>query len=286
MPDMRKASGHRLNAPQSKVSRMPSHTARFAAIALAALGMSRPAGAATNPFVGSWHLDRARSHLTGTTLRIARTPTGYHFDVGAATFDLPDNGRFATTVPGRSTSLKALNDHEFLRIHRDHGHDVDHSLLQISADQQTLTIETDATTPSGAIRHSQDIERRVGPGHGLAGTWRSTQSGLHVADTLTITALPGGRLQWGAPEDGNYFILTPNGPAATNQGPRAVASVQLTLRTTSATGLRWTETLAGKPYMEGMDTLAPDGSLTETTWPDQFPAEKQQAVYHRQNTGL
>jgi hypothetical protein len=262
---------------------MPRPRSHHIAVALALA--AAPARAATPSFLGTWHLDRARSHLTGTTLRIARTPSGYHFDLGAVTFDLPANGAFTETVPGRSTSLKALNDHEFLRIHRDHGHDIDRSLLRISPDQHTLTIETDATTPNGATRHSQDIEQRIGPGHGLAGTWRSTQTGLHVAETLTIAALSGGRLQWGAPEDGNFFVVTPNGPPATNQGPRAVATVQLTLRTVSPTEWRWTETIAGKPYMEGRDTITSDGSLTETTWPDQFPTDKQRAVYRRRDLG-
>ena len=45
--------------------------------------------------------------------------------------------------------------------------------------------------------------------------------------------------------------------------------------------MRWTVMVAGKPYMEGLDTLEPNGSLTETTWTDQFPEERQRAVYQK-----
>jgi hypothetical protein len=43
----------------------------------------------------------------------------------------------------------------------------------------------------------------------------------------------------------------------------------------------WTETIDGKPFMEGIDMLENDGSLVETTWADQFPAEIQKATYVR-----
>ncbi len=230
---------------------------------------------------GTWRLDRSRSRLLSETLRIGRTAQGYHFDFGAVSFDIGEDGRFYPTVPGRSTSLRRTGPRSWVRMHRIHGRNVDRSLLRLSPDQRTLRIDTVATSETGTVTRSREIERRVGPGHGLAGTWRSGEPGGDVPRTLVLRAQAGGRMLISAPEQGNAFVVLPNGPPAANQGPRAVAGVQLRVRMVSATEMRWTETIAHHAYLEGTDRLAPDGTLTETTWPDQFPAEKEQAVYTR-----
>jgi hypothetical protein len=237
--------------------------------------------AASPSWYGTWILDRARSQLTGATIRIARIPAGYHFDFGAVSFDIGDDGKFYPTVPGRTTSLKAINANEWVRIHRDNGKDVDRSILRVSRDQNTLVIDTEATSPAGVVQRSQDVEQRVGHGRGLAGTWRSTKLGVNVADTITLQDDGGGRIRWGAPAEGNYFTVVPGGQPAINQGPRAVKSVELAVSRIAPDEMRWTETIGGKPYMEGADKLSGNGTLTETTWPDRMPMEKQIAVYSR-----
>ncbi len=157
------------------------------ALTLTVLG--HPLHAADFHWLGTWRLDRAHSQLVGTTIRIARIPTGYHFDFGAAAFDIGDDGRFYPTVSGRTTSLKAISDNKWRRIHRNNGREVDRSILTVSPDQQTLTIDTKAILPDGGEERSQDILQRVGDGRGLPGTWRSTKPGLDVAETITLTAL-------------------------------------------------------------------------------------------------
>lgn len=260
---------------------MGLHSIRGVFIAVALTASVRPASAAVSTWYGTWTLDRGRSQLTGTTLRIVRIPKGYHFDFGAVHFDVGDDGKFYPTVPGRATSLRAMSDHEWLRVHRDNGKDVDRSVLRVSPDERTLTIDTETVLPAGGVRRSKEVELRIGDGAGLAGTWRSAKAGINVADTITLSALSGGAIRWGSPEDGNYFVVVPDGSPSVNQGARAVASVKLAVRTVSPTEMRWTETIDGKPFMEGIDMLANDGSLVETTWADQFPAEIQKAVYVR-----
>jgi hypothetical protein len=261
---------------------MPLPSTFFVLGTIAILAAAQPLHAAPNSWFGTWTLDRTRSHLTGTTIQIARTEHGYHFDFGAVMFDIGDDGAFYQTVPGRTTSLKALNDHEWLRIHRNQGKDVDRSTLRVSPDQNTLTIDTQAISPDGSTHTSQEVEQRIGSGEGLAGTWRTTEAGQNVPTTITLAALSGGRIQMGAPQDGNYFVVIPNGPPAANQGPRAVPDAGLILREPSPTELRWTETLGGKPFQEGIDKLEDDGSLLETSWYDHFPADRQRATYLRQ----
>ncbi|WP_158554856.1 hypothetical protein [Methylovirgula sp. 4M-Z18] len=58
--------------------------------------------------------------------------------------------------------------------------------------------------------------------------------------------------------------------------------MKLAVQTVSPTEMGWTETVDDKPFMYGIDILAGDGSLIETSWTAQFPAEQQKAVYRPQ----
>ena len=240
-----------------------------------------PGSSGLDRWSGMWKLDRSRSTLVGTSFRITRIPTGYHFDLGAAQFDIGDDGAFYPTVPGRVTSLRAISDHEWARVHRVNGTDVDRSTLRITSDQKALVIDTEAVTPDGRVRNSHELDERVGAGQGLAGTWRSTENGVNVAETLSLQRLSDTSLQWGAPSEGNYFVVDLNGSPAVNQGARAVSSVTMSLRQASSVELRWTVMIAAKPFMEGVDTRGSDGRLVETSWTSQFPDERQRAVYER-----
>ena len=249
---------------------------------LALAGSATGSRAATDPWSGTWVLDRGCSTLTGQSIEIERVRTGYHFDFGAVRFDIGDDGRFYPTVPGRSTSIRPVGPSTWLRIHRANGRDFERSILRVTPDQRSLVIDSDTVDPEGGVHRSQDVENRVGTGQGLAGTWRSRTAGINVPARIVLKVLDGGRIRIGAPEDRNYFIVTPDGPAAVNQGPRATSDARLTLRRVSARELRWTVTLAGRPFQDGIDTLSEAGDLIETSWMDKLPGEKQRAVYRRQ----
>ena len=239
------------------------------------------AHAAASPWSGTWTLDRNRSVLTGQSIQIERVPSGYHFDFGAVKFDIGDDGKFYPTIPGRTTSIKPIGPLAWVRVHRSNGKDFERSILRISPDQQTLVIDSETVDPEGNTHKSQDVEQRVGAGEGLAGVCRSRTPGINVPMTVFLSVLDDGRIQIGTPEDGNFFVVTPNGPAAANQGPRATAGAKLLLRRISATEMRWTVMLGENPFQEGIDVLSATGELIETTWTEKFPRERQQAVYHR-----
>ena len=230
---------------------------------------------------GTWDLDRAGSTLVGPTIAIARTTDGYHFDLGAANFDLGDDGRFYPTVAGRFTSLKRTAPLEWVRVHRVNGRDFERSILHVTPDQRRLIIDSDTTDPDGGVHHSRDVERRVGSGQGLAGTWQSQREGLNVSNTLVFEGMGEGRIRVGSPEEGNYFVAAPDGVAVPNQGPRATDDATLQLHEDTPREMRWTILIKGKPFEQGIDDLKADGELQETTWQENLPRERQRAVYHR-----
>ncbi len=252
-------------------------------IAVAVLLVTPPLHAAQDQWLGTWKLNRSLSHLMAPPITIVRTLDGYHFDFGAVRFDIGDDGEDYPTVPTRTTSLKPIGQREWFRVHKVNGKESDHSTIRITPDNRVMLIHTVATEPSGATHVSNDVLERLGPGAGLAGTWRSTSGEGNVAEAMTFSSAGSGRIRWEIPSEGQYYVVAPNGPPAVNAGPRSVPGVTLTLKTVSGTEMHWTELIDGKPLTEGIDSLSANGSiLTETTWAVARPADRQQAVYQRQ----
>jgi hypothetical protein len=231
---------------------------------------------------GVWKLDRSLSHLTGSSITIGRVPHGYHFDFGAVSFNVGDDGKDYPTVPTRSTSIKAVGDRKWLRVHKVNGKEVDHGSLIVTPDGNTLLIHTVATDANGKTHESDEKDFRVGNGTGLAGTWRSTAAGVNVSETIELKDAGAGQICWAFPKDQQYYIVMPDGKPASYLGAHAVPSVTVLLRNVSANEMRWTESINGKPYTKGIDTVSADGArLNETTWPVMRPQDKQEAVYRR-----
>lgn len=200
---------------------------RKRAVALVSMAVPCIALAAAIPaaWFGSWKLDRAQSQLVGASITIGRLPHGYHFDFGAVSFDVGDDGKDYRTVPSRTTSLKAVGSSQWLRVHKVDGKEVDHSVIKVTPDQQALLIHTVAHQPDGGTHVSDEQLQRVGAGLGLAGTWRSTVPGINVASTIGLSDAGAGQIRWQFPEDQQYFVALPGGRAAAYQGLHAVPGV-------------------------------------------------------------
>ena len=236
-----------------------------------------------NKWLGNWKLDRSKSHLIGPSISIKRTGHKYLFDFGAVSFTIGDDGADYPTVNSRSTSLKQTGARTWLRIHRIRGKEVDRSTIVISQDNRNMVIHTVSVDNGQDPRTSDERLTRTGQGHGLAGTWRSTTAGANVSEIISLGNEGRRGLRWGFPNEGQYYIVLPNGPPASDEGPRSVPGVTLLLKVLSATSMEWTESINGKPYMKGIDTLSDGGNvLQERSWPVLHPSEQQLAVYERE----
>ncbi len=201
-----------------------------------------------NRWFGTWKLNRALSHLTGPSITITRVPGGYHFDFGAISFDIGDDGKDYPTISSGSTSLKVIGAREWFRVHKVAGKEVDHSTLRITPDGKTLLIHTIATDVDGKTHQSDDTEERVGYGSGLAGTWRSNVAGINTPEMIVLEDAGEGRIRRKSPNEGQFYVAVPNGKPAPYKGPRSVPGVTVSLWTVSGTKMRWTDFINGRPY--------------------------------------
>ena len=162
-----------------------------------------------------------------------RAHMGYHFDFGAVSFDIGDDGKDYPTVPTRSTSLKVIGEREWFRVHKIDGKEVDHSTLTITPDGQTLLVHTVWTDIHGKTHESDETEKRVGDRTGLAGTWRSTTAGINVPKTIVIDDAGKGGIRRQFPDEGQ--LLPCRRSANSYKGSRSVPGVTVALRTISVT---------------------------------------------------
>jgi hypothetical protein len=212
-----------------------------------------------------------------------RIPNGFRFDFGAVAFDIGDDGKDYPAVPTRTTSLKPLGAHQWFRVHKSYGREVDHSTINLTPDNTIMLIHTIATDLSGHTHVSDDKLVRICQGKGLAGTWRSTVAGINVSKIIVLDDGGGGQIRWQYPQEGQFYVISPNGVPVRSQGPRSVPGVTVALHSVSPNEMRWTEFIRGESYTEGVDTLEDKGrSMKETTWPVKHPSDRQEAVYEKQ----
>lgn len=272
------------DVPLTRKPRVDHRSHAFAILAIPMLLAATPAARLDSAWYGDWTLDRGRSQFMAPVLTIGRTLRGYHFDFGATSFDIGDDGRDYPTVPTRTTSLQPTAPGSWFRVHKVDGHVIDQSRLRVTADQRELIIDTTATDAAGTVRTFTERQQRVGRGQGLAGTWRSKTLGANVTTEIVLCGRPGGTVGRSYPREGQSYSAAPNGPPAPYLGPRAVPGVTVALGVLSRTKLRWTESIGVKPYTVAIDVLSPDGQrLTETSWPAARPSERQVAVYERRS---
>lgn len=262
---------------------MQKHAVLLALLGFAALPAAFATGVAGgadgHPWAGSWRLDRERSHFIGPAIKIEQSGNVYHFDFGAVAFDVAADGKDHVTVGPRTTSIKQTGPSRWYRVHKANGVEVDHSTLSVADPAGVMTIETVAKGSDGTSHTSTETLRRLSPGTGLAGTWRSDTAGINISERIDITPLPGGRLHWSLPDDGQFFDVTIDGPAVPLQGASSMAGLTMLVERVGSE-LHWTNFLNGKPWMRGIDRVQSDGrTLEETTWTPSWPGDRQVAMY-------
>lgn len=73
-----------------------------------------------------------------------------------------------------------------------------------------------------------------------------------------------------------------DGAPSPDTGPKGAGNT-LAVKATSPTSYRWTFSVAGKPFVQGENTLAADRqSFTEVSWLVEKPGDKVTLVYERQ----
>jgi len=257
--------------------------ARWMAAAL--IFVSAMAGAADNPFVGSWKFDAARSRLVAETVQYRDLGGGrMHFSNGATLdYDFALDGKDYKTVDNRTISWKPLAAGSWETTIRIDGNATETSIRTLSADGKEMTVLADGALPDGTPYKHKKHYARVGDGSGLAGTWRNTEVDTNnMPDGYVITESPTGVITWAIPTDKQTVTGRFDGSDMPLSGPTAPANTAFSITRLSSHKIAYVMKTDGKPGQYGTVTISADGgTFTEESWLPGKEGEKSTGVLVR-----
>lgn len=249
-----------------------------------------PAGAALaadSPWVGTWKLDQARSHLTGDTFTVSKGPGALlHFSDGAnINYDFGLDGKDYPTVYGRVTSWTTAGKNAWDSVVKADGKTLAKGHRELSADGKTLTMTFTGTNADGSAFSEQDVYERTAGGDGLIGTWRSIKVKNPAGpQTFVISSPRPGILHYVIPE----MQASVDGPADGKDlpvvgGPEVPPKMTYAYKFLAPTKVSYTVKIDGKVDSRGEQTMAADGrTYTDVNWSPGKENEKQTAVWVKQ----
>lgn len=241
-----------------------------------------------DPWIGTWKLDRARSHFPHRTFTFSRLPNGLmHYSDGTlGSYDFAVDGKpyksdwdqtFVWTAAGPNAWDVVVTYPSGKEASRDH-----HVL---SADGKTLTTTMTGTNSDGSPFHHEGTATRVGGTQGLEGKWRSDQpSQGDYPNLFTVSRPSAGVVRWDWPEDKGFVEGRPDGTDQPLHGPIFAPGSTMSFRYLSGDRISYAAKVSGRPDgPPGIMTLAPDGrSFTDTPLHPGKESETPLAVYVRQ----
>jgi hypothetical protein len=239
--------------------------------------------AATNPWYGTWKINRDKSTLTGTSYTMTKTPKGYTFDYGSMKFEIGDDGKDYPTVAPETYSIKQTGNNEWLGITKTNGKETARDTMKVSSDGKTLVDKTTGTHADGTTYSSEEDDTRVGSGTGLAGTWKSAKVTSNSRGVQVLSDAGGGKMKWFFPTSQGGYVSALDGKPVTSFGPRSSPDQTIAVKQISTLEQKYTVYLKGKPFLEGTTKVSADGKvMNDTSWLVEKPAEKTTGIYEKQ----
>lgn len=235
---------------------------------------------ATNPFVGKWKIDEAKSHVTGSIDSVkASGPNSWEFQYGSFSWTVRADGTDQPT-PFGTTALKVLNPTTWRFTNKSNGKPTLTETWVLSADNQTMTRTYVVKNENGKrSRSSATMKRNTGTA-GFEGIWETTASQLPFTE---IDIEPNGDdgITVHAPVDGTTYSLKFDGKDYPEQGPRIPAGMTVSAKMTGARTVHATTKLNGKVFDNEDWEVSADGMTYTYTQHDAGTDNPAVIILHR-----
>ena len=223
--------------------------------------------AAESTWFGTWKLNREKSTMIGDTYTISKVGGRYREDNGVQQFDFTEDGRDYPMMPMRTIRLEKIGAGEWLQIRETNGKETSRSRIRLSPDGRTLTSQTTGTMADGTQFSKEVVDRRVGVGAGLVGTWKTSSDSSSEPETVIYSDAGNGAMRMQSVERKSASITHFDGQPSEEVGSQIGPKQALAITATSPTSYTGVLSLDGKPIAEGKNAIAPDGkSFTEVNW--------------------
>lgn len=239
--------------------------------------------AAESPFVGTWKLNQAKSHMTGSTMKFSSAGSGMIREtVAEGSYTIKTNGEESPGLFGDMESWKTLSGHSWQSTVREHGGYTYTDMFVVSDDGSKLTVTSEGKNPNGSSFHDEVVYTRIAGGKGLMGTWKSTSVKASNPGTLEFVANGENGLIWKLPQMKASVNVEFNGKDIAPEGPTIPSGLTLSFTKISNRSFHMTEKMNGKPIYRGRYTVSAGGkTLTETGMPV-GQAQPDRSVYEKE----
>jgi hypothetical protein len=243
----------------------------------------RAYGSLLDDWNGVWKLDPARSHISGPTLRISRSPDGvYHNSgrIGTANFDCDGKGHvvseglavFCTQKRGDSLEIYTSKN----------GSKVSTAHWELSNHDDTLTIQGTMLQSDGSANSIESRYTRTSGSTGFVGGWRNTDLFKGLPSILS-TKIGDNALHFYYPERDGHVDAAIDGSSSPVHTSLFPSGANISLSERSPREFSLITNLNGHvAYIEYWEISADGRSLTESSWFAKRPNEKYVLVYVRQ----
>ena len=215
---------------------------------------------AQSPADGTWTLNTAKSRLAGDTMNFEDAGTGQlKYSDSDESYTLKTDGSSIVTPLGTERTFKKTGDDSYEATSKRNGNLLSTSAWKVSADGNSLVIDSKGTKPNGDKFNDSVTYTRTAPGTGLVGGWKSTKVKLSSPSaisfqssgqddvTLSISAI---KATCNAKWDGKDY------PAS---GPTVPDGVTLALTKTGPNTFKMVEKIKTKAVAIVRYTVAADG---------------------------
>jgi hypothetical protein len=238
---------------------------------------------AQNPFVGTWKLNQAKSHLTGDTVTYSPAADGAIKETNAAgSYTFKTDGRPYTTPFDSSVTWKQTGPSTWTTEDRQKDTLLATDIISVSEDGKTMTIISTGTNPDGKAFRDTEVLTRLEGGKGLLGTWKSEKVKSSTSPVMEFAANGPDGIAWIFPEIKARLDLKFDGKDVAPVGPTVPAGLTIAATKINARSFSFVDKMNGKALFKGTLTVSPDCKTLTNVSSAVHEQHKRTAVYDKE----
>jgi hypothetical protein len=258
---------------------MNATTIKLAALAILMTGWGV---AATDPFIGKWKRNIAKSKTAGHWVKVEDLGSNkYRFDDGAVPETFVADGKDRPVEYGGTMSLQKTGDTTWKTVFKRDDRILYHSTWSMSPDGKTLTIHTTGTRLDGSTYENEEVYSKTTGTSGLAGTWESKSEKQSSPSIWEIQPYENG-LSFVYPASKSRLDMTFDGKEYTEEGPTAPKGISTSGKRPNSNTLQLTNKHEGKVIDTADWSVSSDGKVLTVTVHNTGQKKSEVLVYDRQ----
>lgn len=237
-----------------------------------------------DPFAGSWKLNRSRSRIKGTVVRIEVAKDGLHRFTSGAGLEITCrmDGRDRMTPTGLTMNCRKVNSRTYVTTVRDGKRTRTSATWQLAANGQSMVIVNRVFRADGQARDDRAFVERLSGSRGLAGEWQSTKVAGSVPERIEIRPLAGGGHVIHSPAQRTTLKIRYDGQSYATQGPMVPDGAMTSGKRPDERHIELTETARGKLLGQSTMAVSEDGKTLTHAYDTPYTDGPAVFVYDRE----